>query len=119
MRREKISLTCSQIPRCRLGAAFSPVALPLAPPSPLAGSTRQQQMTGASPSETAATMPKVSAAAAALKFYALAAAAAAKLGAAKAGAFAAAKGAAAGAYATKVQGALGAGAAAFRVAMAA
>ena len=60
MRREKISLTCSQIPRCRLGAAFSPVALPLAPPSPLAGSTRQQQMTGASPSETAATMPKAS-----------------------------------------------------------
>ena len=60
MRREKISLTCSQIPRCRLGAAFSPVALPLAPPSPLAGSTRQQQMTGASPSETTATMPKAS-----------------------------------------------------------
>ena len=56
MRREKISLTCSQIPRCRRCAAFS-VALPLPPPSPLAGSTRQQQMTGASPSETAATMP--------------------------------------------------------------
>ena len=62
MRREKISLTCSPIPRCRLGAAFSPAALllALAPPSPLAGSTRQQQMTGASPSETAATMPKAS-----------------------------------------------------------